>query len=149
MRKLKDTLELVDAKDKEIRSSKATLTVTEDQTLETREETQKLQKDNDVLQSLLEKYKGDASFHKKVRDNEVVKKLEIEQEKKRLEREVLDKEIETRNVKKELEKVQEHKEILLDSHYQMNQELDALKEHAELLESQNKNVQSIVITYLA
>ena len=41
---------------------------------------------------------------------------------------------------KQLEKVQGSQEKLMDEHYNLNKELEALKQHAEVLEEQNDNV---------
>ncbi len=141
--RLTDTLAMRAARDKDLSSAKADLAAAERRAAETRDEVTKFQRDNSVLQSLLDKYRGDANVQKRLREDEMAKKLAAEQEKKQLEREVLNKDFEARSAKKELERVQEAHEQLLDGHYQLNQELGALRGHAELLETQNKTVSSL------
>ncbi len=147
--RLSDTLALTDARDKELRNAKAGLNYSEAKVSDISQEINKFQRDNSILQSLLDKYRGDVSVQKRLREDEMAKKLAAEQEKKLLEREVLNKELETRTVKKELEKVQVSHEMLVGSHYQLGQELDALKDHAELLESQNKNLHRELDSFVA
>ncbi len=139
-KRLDETLTITDVRDKELRAAKSNLAYSEDKVTETKEQAKKIQRENEVLQALLDKYRNDVEMHKHLRNQEISKKLEIEQEKKRLEREVLHKDLEARSAKKELEKVQVDKDRLLDNHAQLNQELDALREHAGLLEQQNKTV---------
>lgn len=139
-KRLDDILNISDVKDKELRNSKASLSYADEKAQDIREQAKKLQRENEVLQSLLDKYRGDVNLQKQLRDEEIGQKLQVEQEKKRLERHVMSKELEVQDAKKELEKVQENKEKLIDHHYMLNQELGALKEHADLLENQNKTV---------
>eukprot|EP00826_Nyctotherus_ovalis_P027940 TRINITY_DN2192_c0_g1_i4.p1 TRINITY_DN2192_c0_g1~~TRINITY_DN2192_c0_g1_i4.p1 ORF type:complete len:314 (+),score=114.38 TRINITY_DN2192_c0_g1_i4:435-1376(+) len=136
----KDTLMASEEKDKELKMAKSTLGVSERRMIETLEQARELRKENDILQSLLGKHRSDAEAQKRLREQEAIRKLEIAQEKKRLEQEVLTRDLEARSAKKELEIVQVNKERLLNNHLQLSGELDALKEHAELLESQNHNV---------
>lgn len=138
--RIEDTYALIDNKEKDLKIAKSGLASVDIQTMDTMEQIKKLQKDNDALQGLLDKYKNDANMHKRLRENEISEKLEIAEEKKKLERAVLKKEMEALSAKKELDKVQVSKDILLDDHYQLNKELGAIKEHADILESQNNNV---------
>jgi len=131
---------ITDVRDKELKAAKSTLSYTEDKSTSVLDQVKQVSRENEVLQSLLDKYRNDVELQKQLRDQEIAKKLEIEAEKKRLEREVLHKDLEARSAKKELEKVQEDKANLLDNHLQLNQELNALKEHTELLHSQNKTL---------
>ena len=142
-KRIDEVLSITEVRDKELRSSKSNLAYAEDKVAETKEQAKKMQRENEVLQALLDKYRNDVDMQKRLRDQEVSKKFEIEQDKKRLEMEVLKKDLEARSVKKELEKVQVDKDRLLDNHFQLNQELSALKEHAGVLEYQNKNVSSL------
>ena len=63
--------------------------------------------------------------------------MELELEKKKLENETLSKDIEARSAKKELEKIRDTHGMLLEGHVQRTEELNALKQHAEVLENQN------------
>lgn len=134
------TLSKVESRENYINTLNDKNSKTEDRAIRAEGEAGRLVKENNTLHDLLDKYRNDVEIHKKLREEQIVKKYELEQEKKRLEREALSKDIEARSAKRELEKVQGTKERLVGEHYQLNQELEALKEHAEVLESQNSNV---------
>eukprot|EP00826_Nyctotherus_ovalis_P047227 TRINITY_DN5406_c0_g1_i8.p1 TRINITY_DN5406_c0_g1~~TRINITY_DN5406_c0_g1_i8.p1 ORF type:complete len:329 (-),score=128.81 TRINITY_DN5406_c0_g1_i8:305-1291(-) len=103
-------------------------------------EISRLQKENESLHGLLERYRNDAEMYKKLREEQTLKKYELEQMKSRLEKEAKSKELEARNAKRQLDQVKGSQDKLMNDHYQLNQELEALKEHAEVLETQNDNV---------
>ena len=107
---------------------------------ESEADVQRLRKETDVMHGLLEKYKSDIEFQRKLREEQTLKKYELEQQKKKLELDALTREREAEAAKKELNKAQDSKDRLLDERLQLSQELEALKEHAELLESQNNSV---------
>ncbi len=138
--KLDDTQVLLSANEKELLTSKSSLNYADGKALDTFEQARKVQRDNEVLQSLLDKYRNDVEMQRRLRIAETSKKIELEQEKKLLEREVINKELEAHSVKKELERVHINKDRLLDDHQQLSQELGAVKEHADLLQSQNYTV---------
>ena len=136
----KDTLMAIEEKEKELRMVRSTLGVSERRMIETIEQAKEKRRENEILQSLLDKHRSNAETQKRLREQEAIRKLELAQEKKRLEQEVIVKDLEARSAKKELEIVQVNKERLLGNHLQLSGELDALKGHAELLELQNNNV---------
>ncbi len=138
--KYEDSLALLDAKEKELARARSGLSYTENRSTGAGAELYKLKQDNETLQRLLDSYRKDVDFQKKLREIESGKKMELELEKRRLENEALSKDIEARTAKKELEKVKDSHDMLLDSRLQMNEELSAMKEHADLLESQNFSV---------
>ncbi len=138
--RVEDSMTLLDAKEKELRNVKSSANYAEDRSLAANAELGKLKKDNDGLQLLLDKYRNDVEFQKRLREEEAIKKLEVEQDKRRLEKEALNKDLEARSAKRELEKVKDTHGQLLGEKLQLNQELDALKEHTDLLQSQNANV---------
>jgi len=138
--RIDDSTSILDAKEKELRSVRSGISYAEDKGLEANAELARVKKENDTLQLLLDKYRGDAEFQKRLRDEEARKKLEMEAEKKRLEREALNKELEARTVKRELEQVVGSHEKLLDDHGALSEEVKALREHAEVLENQNMTV---------
>ncbi len=139
-RKLDDMLTLADSKEKELRAARSGTTMAESRELQTREEVRKTKQENEVLQILLDKYRGDVSKERQLRDAEAARKLQLEDEKKRLSREAMLKDIEARSAKQELEKIRSTHTQLLDEKIQASQELDAIKQHADLLESQNASV---------
>ena len=141
----KDTLITSEKKAEELRMAKTNLDVSEKRMIQTMNHAKDIQRENEALQTMLDKHRNDAELQKRLREQEFARKLEIEQQRKRLEKEVINRDLEARSAKKELEIIQYNKGRLIDDHFQLNNELNALKEHAELLESQNTNVNSILM----
>lgn len=139
------TLSKVESRENYINTLNEKNVKTEERAIRAESELNKLDKENNSLHDLLDKYRNDVEIHKKLREEQILKKYELEQEKKRLEREALNKDIEARTAKRELEKIQDTKQRLMGEHLYLNQELEALKEHAELLESQNSNVKFVIL----
>lgn len=139
-RKLGDVSQLVDEKEKELKAARTGSAYANGQELATREELRKFRHENENLQTLLDKYKNDAQFHKKLREEEANAKLRLEEEKQKLSKEAMVKEAEAQNARRELERYQDSHGQLLEERMMTAQELEALKEHANLLESQNDNV---------
>ena len=140
-----DTISLmVEDKEKEIRVSRSESTYADSKELAAREELRKLKQDNDTYQILLEKYRNDAQFHKSIREKEATEKYRLEEEKNRLAREAIEKDMEARNAKKELERYKGIHGPLLEERMMSAKELEALKEHASLLEAQNQNVRKSI-----
>lgn len=100
-------------------------------------ELRKAREDNEALQRMLDRYREDANFQKRLTDIEAGRKIELEMEKRKLESETLSKDLEARMARKELERVKNTRDMLLENRSQINEELNALKEHAEVLENQN------------
>lgn len=100
----------------------------------------RLKRDNEMMQTLMDTYKRDVEIQKKLRNEEISQRLDLEAEKRKLEKEKLYKEIEATSAKRELEKIKDTHDYLLDSKLQMNEELEALKEHTGVLENQNSVV---------
>eukprot|EP00826_Nyctotherus_ovalis_P008273 TRINITY_DN12137_c0_g7_i2.p1 TRINITY_DN12137_c0_g7~~TRINITY_DN12137_c0_g7_i2.p1 ORF type:complete len:387 (+),score=128.60 TRINITY_DN12137_c0_g7_i2:98-1258(+) len=134
------TLSKIDSRENYIGTLNEKNAKAEERAIRAEAESLRLQNECNTLRDLLGNYRSDIEIQKKLREEQIVRKYELEQEKKRLEREALSKDIEARTAKRELEMVQGSKGRLLDERYQLNQELEALKEHAEVLESQNSNV---------
>lgn len=136
-RKLDDVTVLINAKDKEIKTIKSNSEYAESKEMATRQDLRKTQTENDTLQQLLNQYRNDAQLHKRLRDEESLQKIRLEEEKKRLSQEALRKSIEAQTAKKELERYENSHSQLLQERVMVSQELDAIKDHANLLESQN------------
>ena len=135
-----DSLAMLEIKDKDLAKAENGLNFTEDRNTTANAELKKLKQENEALQRLLDSYRKDVDFQKRLREEETAKKLELEYEKRKLTNEALSKEIEARVAKRELEKVKDTHGQLLDDKLNINQELDALRQHAEVLESQNIGV---------
>ena len=138
--KLDELSLMVDEKEKEIKAARSGSAYADNKELVTRAELRKYKQDNENLQTLLDRYRNDAELHKKLREEEAVEKYKLEEEKERLAREAVKKDMEARDAKKELERYQDSHGRLLEERIMTAQELDALKEHAMVLESQNVNV---------
>lgn len=139
-RKLEDITVLIDAKEKELKTMRSSAAYVESKEATTRQDLRKLQVENENLQVLLDKYRGDAQLHKQLRDKEALMKYQLEEEKKRLSRETLVKSLEAQTAKKELERYQGSHNQLLQERVMASQELEAIKDHANLLEVQNMTV---------
>ena len=134
------TLSKIDSRENYITTLNEKNVKAEERAIRAEGELIRLQNECKTLKDLLGKYRSDIEVQKKLREDQIFQKYELEQQKKKLEREALSKDIEARTAKRELEMVQGSKGRLLDERYQLNQELEALKEHAEILETQNSNV---------
>lgn len=137
---LDDSLALLNMKEKDLKNARMGKISSEEKSLAARTDLYKLKKENESLHLLLDKYRGDADFQKRMTEEEAKKKIEVAKEKQKLETEAILKEIEARKAKEELMKVQDRHEMLLDNKIQMSQELSALKQHADVLETQNFSV---------
>lgn len=143
-RQIDDASVLITSKDKDYKSLISGTTYANGQDIEARAEIRRLQQENDTLSRLLERYKGDVESQRKLRNQEVLQKIEIEEQKKKVERTALQKSIEASIAKRELDKIQDSHERLIEDKEQLSQELSAVKEHAEVLESQNVNVKFLL-----
>lgn len=139
---LDNTLALMEIKEKDLKNARLGLSYSEEKSVAVKSDLYKLKKENESLHLLLDKYRNDADFQKMLTTEEMKKKAEVAKEKEKLEREAMLKEYEARKAKEQLTKIQDTHEYLLDNKIQLNQELEALKEHTDLLESQNKSVSS-------
>ena len=128
---------ILDTRNKELFRIKAGLNYPKNSGLEAGNELRKLKETNENLQQLLDEYRKDVDFQKKLHEIEISKKREAEIEKKKMENETLSKNIEVIYTRKELEKVKDMNDQLLEDKEQLGKELDALKQHAEILKTQN------------
>ena len=131
---------MVEDKEKELTAVRSNSLLVDSKALGAQQELRKCNQDNDTLRTLLDKYKDDAEFQKRLRDQESTEKYRLEEEKQRLSKEAILRDIEARTAKKELEKYQDTHGQLIEERVMTSQELQALKEHTHLLESQNDNV---------
>jgi len=100
----------------------------------------RLKEDNEGLKLLLEKYRQDAEAEKRLREEETFARIEIAKEKERIEREALSKDLEARSAERELARIKETHDQILEDKLAATEELNAIKEHVDLLESQNNQV---------
>lgn len=139
-RKLGDASMLIAGRDKELESIRSNTAYTENKVLAATEELRKLKSENETLEALLSKYRNDVEFHKRLRDEETIQKYRLEEERKRLSRETLLKDIEAQTARTQLQRYQDSHSQLLEQNSLAAQELQAIKDHAALLESQNLSV---------
>lgn len=135
--KIKNTINLIHLKEKEIQDAKNSINYTEVKNFEALEQLRKLNKEKETFELLMNQYKKDADLNKKLRDDKAMKALELERQKKKLESIYSSKEMEALIAKKDLEKVGTSHLKLKEDNLYLNQELDALKNHASVLENQN------------
>lgn len=135
-----DSSTILSVRHKELDHASSGLNYSESKNVLMQKEFEQRQSENESLQRLLDQYRQDVDFQKNLREIESAKKLELEIEKRRLEQEAVSKDIEARSARRELEKVKGNHEQLLKGNWQINEELNALKDHAELLENQNTSL---------
>ena len=131
---------MVEDKEKEFAAVRSNSLLVDSKALGAQQELRRFNQENEKLRTLVDKYKDDAQFQKRLRDQESTEKYRLEEEKQRLSKEAILKDIEARTAKKELEKYQDTHGQLIEERVMTSQELQALKEHTHLLESQNDNV---------
>lgn len=131
---------LLKSKESEFIQSKAEFGRAEDRSFAISAELRKAREDNETLQRLLDQYRKDVDFQKKLREIETSKKLELEAEKRRLENEAISKEMEARTAHQYLQRVKDSHGQLLEDRMQLDEELNALKQHAQVLETQNMSL---------
>ena len=119
---------------------KGQLTSAEMNTLEYRENLRKLEQEKELLARIADEHKKEAELTKKVRENELNHSIQLLTEKKRLENVIKDKELESSMAKRDLHIIQETHQDVIEDKFNKEREVEALKEHADVLSSQNKTV---------
>ena len=100
-----------------------------------------VKKEKEIYEILAEKNKREDEENRRQRHAYLSNSVALMEEKKKLESKLYNKEIEASHAKRDLNLIQEtHEEVLEDKH-QKESELEAMKEHAEVLFNQNKSVQ--------
>lgn len=143
-KRLDSILIQLNSKDKEIQNAEYELNCEKNKYSELEATKRKLKTDNENLSSLFGKYKGEINLYKQMREEEIDEKLELEKEKERLEEELKKIELEAKSSKLTLAEAQENQEKNLEAHNELSEELEALKNHIKLLETQNKGVSYLV-----
>ena len=131
---------LIDNKNKEIMQLRSSLSLSESRDLSANVDLRKSREEREILERMLDKYREDVDFQKRLRELESSKKYELQQEKKKLESEALSKDLEARSAKRELERIKDTHGSLIEDRMQMDEELNALRQHAEVLENQNSSL---------
>eukprot|EP00826_Nyctotherus_ovalis_P039582 TRINITY_DN3816_c0_g1_i1.p1 TRINITY_DN3816_c0_g1~~TRINITY_DN3816_c0_g1_i1.p1 ORF type:complete len:456 (+),score=143.81 TRINITY_DN3816_c0_g1_i1:148-1515(+) len=126
--------------DEKIREYKAETKSAQARELETQRKFLKLRIDNEVYRKLLQEHKADAETQKKLKALETARKYEAEHELNKLEKESLVKEMTRRSIVRELEQVKESHNRLLEDRRQLSEGVETLMRHAEILQSQNKEL---------
>ena len=139
-RKLDDIIGAIANRDKDLNGISSKLGYAEDRKASAMDQLRKIKIDNENLQALLDNYRDEANKEKQLRNEEVAQKYRLEEEKERLFRIAKNKEFEAQSAKRELEKYNDSHYQLLEEKSMISQELEALKNHAAVLESQNHNV---------
>ena len=133
---------LVANKENEIKEIREIRKYSEHRDLSIREELHRCQIENENLQTLLNEYRGEAELHKNLKIEESLKKHKLKKEKTKLIHDVTRKDIETKSIKEELNKYKSLDYQLLEDKLIVSKELETMKSHTNLLESQNYNVRN-------
>lgn len=136
-RRCEDSSLMLENRGRELTQLRASLSYSPRRSADMYAELKMARESNEALQRMLDRYREDADFQKRLCEIEAAKKIELEVAKRKLESEALSKDLEARLAVRELEKVRSSRDVLLEGSSQVDEELNALKEHAEVLESQN------------
>eukprot|EP00826_Nyctotherus_ovalis_P003156 TRINITY_DN10639_c0_g2_i1.p3 TRINITY_DN10639_c0_g2~~TRINITY_DN10639_c0_g2_i1.p3 ORF type:complete len:316 (+),score=99.36 TRINITY_DN10639_c0_g2_i1:1563-2510(+) len=137
-RKVQDELVVfLDTLQKELARVRAGIGVPRVSCIEAGERLKELREENETLQRLLDQYRKDINFQKNLREIEAARRRELELERQELQRETRTKDFEVLSTKQALANVRDKTELLLEDKVQIDEELDALRQHAEVLKSQN------------
>jgi len=141
-KKILDTNLLIDAKEREIRDYKKNINYSGVKNLELNDQLKKLFKEKETFELLMNQYKSDGDLNKKMKEEQLLRSLELEDQKKKLEVKYTSKELEALRAKQDLLRLGEDHSKLREEHVYLNQELEALKNHANVLENQNFSLHS-------
>jgi len=139
-KKIVEISSLIDLKEKELNQARLSLSFNEEKNMEASATLLKLKKEKEAMSHISENYKREAELNKRLRDEQSLRAMELEIEKARLEKEALNKEVEAISAKKDLTKANELMNELHEGKYYIEKELDAMKEHTNILERQNWNL---------
>jgi len=149
-KKIVEISALIDIKEKELNQARLSLSFNEDKNVEASAALLKLKKEKEAMSVIAENYRREGELNKRLRDEQAIRARELEIEKTRLEKEALNKEVEALSAKKNLNKANELMNELHEGKYYIEKELNAMKEHTNVLERQNLNlhneIQNIVTT---
>ena len=127
----------LDTLQKELARVRAGINVPKISCIEAGEQLKKLREENETLQRLLDQYRKDINFQKNLREIEVKRRRELELEREKLQKETRTRDYEVLSTKQALANVKDRHDVLLEDKVQISEELHALKQHAEVLESHN------------
>eukprot|EP00826_Nyctotherus_ovalis_P008014 TRINITY_DN1206_c0_g2_i3.p1 TRINITY_DN1206_c0_g2~~TRINITY_DN1206_c0_g2_i3.p1 ORF type:complete len:365 (-),score=115.14 TRINITY_DN1206_c0_g2_i3:129-1223(-) len=136
-RRCEDSSLMLESRARELTQLRTSLSYSPRRSADMYAELKMARENNEALQRMLDRYREDADFQERLCKIEAANKIELEAAKRKLESEALSKDLEARLAVRELEKVRSSRDVLLEGRSQVDEELNALKEHAEVLESQN------------
>lgn len=131
---LKSISDIISTKETQLKHQ---INSTELSTIEYREQLKKAEQEKQLYEKIADHNKKDAELNKKIRESEMTHSIELLTDKKRLEERLKDKMIEATIAKRDLNYVQESHHEVLEDKLNKERELEALKEHADILSSQN------------
>lgn len=135
-RKYEDVTSLVDNKEKELNQARRLLDYEESRNSDVKDKVRQLEREKDTLEYMAEKNKKDAELNRKLAMSEMDRNLELSRSKKEVERKAVESELEAMRAKREKARLEE----LAESGYMNSEELEAVKEHAEVLGYQNRKL---------
>jgi hypothetical protein len=122
---------------------KGKLSSAEKNAVEYREHLLKVEHEKQLYAKIADEHKKESEITKKYRDDELSHSIQLLSEKKKLESVIKDKELEASIAKRNLYIIQETHQEVIEDKFNKEREVEALKEHADVLSSQNKTVYSL------
>ena len=136
---------LILAKDKQLNEGRDALRYAEDIGRTSKTELSRILHEKEALELLAAQNKQDAALNHKLRNEEMERNQYLAHEKKDLERKIIDTELHSYTTKKELEKAAVGSENLIEHKYALNDELQALKGHSNVLSTHHSQVSTTYI----
>ena len=139
-KKVEEFINTINYKNQKEDELKRHLSQVEKTALDYKDQIRKTIKDKEIYEMLADQRKKEADINKKLRDSQAYQSMEMLKEKKSLEGKLLEKEIEASRAKRDLNLIKDTREILLEDKLSKEKEIDALREHTEVLHSVNATV---------
>jgi len=136
-KKVEELSSLLNFKEYKEEDLKKKLTGAEIESYDVKEKLRKVQKDKELYEAIADRSRKEAELNKQLRQSSLGNTVELINEKKKLESKLLEKEIEASRAKRELNLVKDTHEGILEDKIQKEMELNAIKDHVNVLESQN------------
>ncbi len=137
---LEETEGSLEANSRGIQAAKSDLADIEDKVIGAKEGEQKLLGEKEAMEEELLRCRQETGLHERMREEAVARREKQEQVRRKVEADVMARELELSGSKKELEKLRAKREGLVSAHEELSRDLDVIREHVDVLESQNAGV---------
>ena len=146
---LLDSSRMLEIKAKELRDTQLNLSRVEEKNIEKMALMDQMEKEKKLVEKMMEEYKREGLINKKLKEEESVKATLLEMEKEKLRKEAERKSLDALIATQSLHKSELERSAIQSNLHDVNYELNAIKDHTALLESQNlklhKELDSVVI----